>query len=179
MSALQQLSGEIKGDLPGGKFILKTFLTNYWYKASFRVLLNHRLGKFFNSRQGFLFKHLALKYRYRLLTRRSCDISYKSSIGKGLRMPHPIGIVIGDGVVIEDNVTLFQQVTLGSHGREGEEMRYPVIERNVKIYTGAKVIGGVRIGENSIVGANSLVNKDVPPNCIAYGVPCKIKEVNR
>jgi acetyltransferase-like isoleucine patch superfamily enzyme len=32
---------------------------------------------------------------------------------------------------------------------------------------------GIRIGPNSIVGAGSMVNKDVPPNTVAAGVPVK------
>lgn len=92
-------------------------------------------------------------------------------------MPHAIGIVIGDGVILRDNITLFQQVTLGSHGREGKHMQYPLVESNVKIFTGAKIIGGVHLGEGCIVGANSLVNRDIPAKTIAYGIPCKIKEI--
>jgi acetyltransferase-like isoleucine patch superfamily enzyme len=33
---------------------------------------------------------------------------------------------------------------------------------------------GIDIGENSIVGAGSLVNKDIPNNKIAVGVPIRI-----
>ena len=33
---------------------------------------------------------------------------------------------------------------------------------------------GVRIGANAIIGAGSVVTRDVPPNCIAAGSPCKV-----
>jgi acetyltransferase-like isoleucine patch superfamily enzyme len=33
---------------------------------------------------------------------------------------------------------------------------------------------GVTIGKNSIVGAHSLVNKDIPDNVVAFGVPAKV-----
>jgi maltose O-acetyltransferase len=33
---------------------------------------------------------------------------------------------------------------------------------------------GVKISKNSIIGANSLVNKNIPENVIAAGVPCKV-----
>lgn len=32
------------------------------------------------------------------------------------------------------------------------------------------------IGKNSVIGANSLVNKDIPANATAYGVPVKVVE---
>ena len=169
---------EISGDLPDDYFTIRQFLFNYFYKARFRVLLNYRIGRFCLKSGNSFFRRIALRYKYILLTKRGCDVSYKSIIGKGLKLPHPIGIIIGDGVVIKDDVTIYQQVTLGSHGKKGEDLAYPIIENNVKIYAGAKIIGGVTIGENSVVGANTLVNKDVPPNSVAYGIPCKIKIVD-
>ncbi|WP_196934303.1 serine O-acetyltransferase [Sphingobacterium hungaricum] len=117
-----------------------------------------------------------MRYKYRLITKRGCDISYDCSIGKGLRLPHPLGIVIGQGVVIEDDVMIFQQVTFGSHGKKGKDLEYPTVKRGVKIFAGAKIIGGVVIGEGSVIGANSLINIDVPSGSTAYGTPCKIKQ---
>jgi len=176
--SLKHMLAEITGDLPDNRFTLSQFLFNYFFKARFRVLLNYRIGRFCQkSGNGFL-KRIALRYKYKLLTKRGCDVSYKAIIGKGLKLPHPIGIVIGEGVVIRDDVTIYQQVTLGSHGKVGEDLAYPTIENNVKIYAGAKIIGGVTIGENSVVGANTLVNKDVPPKSVAYGIPCKIKIID-
>lgn len=48
------------------------------------------------------------------------------------------------------------------------------IENNVWIGYNVTILKGVRIGENSIIAANSLVVKDIPPNVIAGGNPCKI-----
>ena len=36
------------------------------------------------------------------------------------------------------------------------------------------VMPGVSIGKNSIIGACSFVNKDIPNNVIAYGIPVKV-----
>lgn len=35
------------------------------------------------------------------------------------------------------------------------------------------ILPGVTIGDNSIIGAGSIVNKDIPSNTVAAGVPCK------
>jgi len=41
------------------------------------------------------------------------------------------------------------------------------------------LLSRVTIGKNSIVGAFSFVNKDIPDNVIACGVPAKvIKKIN-
>jgi acetyltransferase-like isoleucine patch superfamily enzyme len=38
---------------------------------------------------------------------------------------------------------------------------------------------GVSVGENSIIGAFSFVNKDIPANVVALGVPANvIKKIN-
>ncbi len=174
MSTLKGTLRDIRNDFPKGKFNLRLFIVYYFYSPRFRVLLNHRLGKYFSESKNIFIRQIGNYYKSRLVTKRNCDISYKAIIGKNLKMPHPIGIVIGDGVIIKDNVMVFQQVTFGSHGRENEEMKYPVIESGVKIYSGAKIIGGITIGENAVIGANSVVNVDVPANATAVGIPCKI-----
>lgn len=110
----------------------------------------------------------------------SCDISPKAIIGKGLSMPHPIGIVIGDGVIIGDDVKIWQQTTIGSHGKKGKASAYPVIGNRVRIYTGATIIGGITIGDDAVIGAHTLVTIDVPASQTAAGCPAVIlKSKNR
>ena len=56
--------------------------------------------------------------------------------------------------------------------------------RNVKIldhvWIGAdvKILKGVTIGKNSIIGTGSIVNKSIPDNCIAAGIPAKVVRNN-
>jgi serine O-acetyltransferase len=173
MVTLEQTFNDIKNDLPSKS--LKSFLNHYFFSAGFRVLLNHRIGKYCYHSRFMLVRQIANYYRIRLITKRNCDISYKALIGKNVRFPHPIGIVIGEGVVIKDNVKIWQQVTLGSHGKQGDEMSYPVIENNVKIFAGAKIFGSINLGENSTIGANAVVNINVAADCVAVGVPYKTK----
>ena len=53
-----------------------------------------------------------------------------------------------------------------------------IIEDNVWIGGNVSICPGVRIGANSVIGAGSVVIKDVPPNTIAAGNPCKaIREI--
>jgi maltose O-acetyltransferase len=44
------------------------------------------------------------------------------------------------------------------------------------VWLGARVIvlPGVTIGENSVIGVGSVVTRDIPPNCLAFGVPAKV-----
>lgn len=172
MSSIKETIYLIKEDLPHKT--LKGIIQSYFFNQGFRVLLNYRIGYFFYSSRYIFFRQIGLFYRARLITKRNCDISYNAKIGKNLRLPHPIGIVIGDGVIIEDNVKIWQQVTLGSHGKSHLGTSYPTVKNGVKIFTGAKVFGDITIGENSIIGANAVVNKNIPTGSTAVGIPCKI-----
>lgn len=172
---IKTLWKEIKGDLPQNrKFSVFLFLKCYLYDLSFRLLLNHRIGKYHAKKKNKLSNWLAIYYKNKQYKKRNCQISTDAVIGKGVFFSHPLGVVIGDNVEIKDNVKIWQQVTLGSHGKKGEKLNYPVVGKNVKIFAGAKVFGGIVIGENAVIGANAVVNIDVPENGVAVGIPAKI-----
>ena len=48
------------------------------------------------------------------------------------------------------------------------------VEDRVDIGYRACVFGNVRVGHDSIIGANAVVLEDVPPGCVAFGVPAKV-----
>jgi acetyltransferase-like isoleucine patch superfamily enzyme len=48
-----------------------------------------------------------------------------------------------------------------------------IIEDDVWIGIGAIILQGVRIGQGSIVAAGAVVNRNLPPNSIAMGVPAR------
>ncbi|RZS47481.1 maltose O-acetyltransferase [Sphaerotilus mobilis] len=49
----------------------------------------------------------------------------------------------------------------------------------VWIGAGCLILGGVTIGEGSVIAAGAVVTKDIPPNTLAGGVPCRmIRKLN-
>jgi acetyltransferase-like isoleucine patch superfamily enzyme len=54
-----------------------------------------------------------------------------------------------------------------------------VIEDGVYLGTNVTILENIRICNYSIIGAFSLVNKSIPENITAFGVPCKVKENNK
>jgi serine O-acetyltransferase len=106
-------------------------------------------------------------------------ISANARIDEGLKLPHPVGIVIGEGVAIGKNVKIFQNVTLGgARIGDAKNMNYPIIGDNVVIFAGAVIVGNIRIGDNSTIGANSVVLNDVPSGATCVGVPGRILETS-
>lgn len=108
----------------------------------------------------------------RCLMNRGCYISLLAEIGPGLNLPHPTGIVVGDGVRIGCCSTIYQNVTLGRHS--ANRPGYPVLGDGATVYAGAVIIGAIVVGEGAVVAANSVVNRDVAPGAVAVGAPARI-----
>jgi serine O-acetyltransferase len=106
------------------------------------------------------------------------DIAPQASLGPGIVIVHGFGVVIGRNTRIEGDCCIFHGVTFGDRGSEWTGVQipdgHPTVERSCMFGAGAKVLGPVTIGRNSIVGANAVVNKSVPPNSIAVGVPARV-----
>jgi acetyltransferase-like isoleucine patch superfamily enzyme len=48
------------------------------------------------------------------------------------------------------------------------------IEKHAFLSTGVTLVGRLHIGEGAIIGAGAVVTSDIPPNCVAYGVPARV-----
>jgi acetyltransferase-like isoleucine patch superfamily enzyme len=78
------------------------------------------------------------------------------------------------GVVIEDDVQIGSHCSIYSISTIDDTFGKVALKKNCKIGSHSTVLPGVTIGKNSIVGAHSLVNKDIPDNVVAFGVPAKV-----
>lgn len=94
-------------------------------------------------------------------------------------------IYIGDDVLIGSRVTIVDHAHGIYHGASCSRPDTPpdsrelfgspiFIARNVWLCEGVVVLPGVTIGAGAVVGANSVVASDIPPQCIAAGVPAKV-----
>lgn len=106
------------------------------------------------------------------------EIHPGAKIGRRFFIDHGMGVVIGETAEIGDDVTLYHGVTLGGTSWE-KGKRHPTLEDGVVIGAGAKVLGPITVFKNGRVGSNSVVNKDVPEEATAVGIPGRIvkKEV--
>lgn len=95
----------------------------------------------------------------------------------GLTMVDDTHIYVGDCTMFGPNVV----VATAGHPINPElraqayQFNMPVhIGKNCWIGAGALIMPGVTIGDNSVIGAGSVVTKDIPPNVVAVGNPCKV-----
>ena len=99
-------------------------------------------------------------------------------------------VTIGDNVMLASNIVITTVVhpfvaeqraahwtpsRLPCDHRSEHIIAKPItIGNNVWICASVTVCAGVTIGDNSIIGAGSVVTRDIPPNVLAFGVPCRV-----
>ena len=77
-------------------------------------------------------------------------------------------------VVIEDEVQIGSHCSIYSVSTIDNSSGKVVLKNNCRIGSHSTILPGVSIGKNSIIGAHSLVNKNIPDNVVAFGVPAKV-----
>ncbi len=86
-------------------------------------------------------------------------------------------ITVGDYTMLGPNVVL----ATGGHPllpalrERGMQYNLPIqIGRNCWLGAGVIVLPGVTVGDNAVIGAGSVVTRDIPPNVLAVGSPCRV-----
>lgn len=126
--------------------------------------------------QDFLYKSKLIAPAYLIhrvnLSLHGIDILPGADIGDGLRIDHPVGIVIGAGAKIGSGCVILQNTTIGTRyiNSNTYNNEFPVIGNNVTIGAGAVILGGVNLGDDCTVGANSVILDDVPVRSTVFGV---------
>lgn len=91
-----------------------------------------------------------------------------SDVGAFTYINAQYGIEIGDYAQLGSHCAVYSVSTIDD--KKGKV----VIKENARLGTHSTVMPAVTIGKNSMIGAYSFINKDIPDNTLAYGVPVKI-----
>lgn len=148
---------------------------------SFWIILNYRISNFFYYKKLFIISKFFWLFNRIVFT---VDIDPGAKLAGGLRLVHPMCIVVGREVNSLGRLTLYQSTTLGGSNfkeaiHNGMIIKQPYIYDNVIIYTAAVIIGPIIIGKNSVISTNSTITKNVPENSVMFGVnKVKINELN-
>ena len=147
---------------PGWKSLIAALIVDPGLAAAFLFRASARLER------GGHFVWAAIVGRLNLALH-GVQISPLADLGPGLHLPHPSGVVVGNGVRSGEDLTLFQNVTLGARSLGGND--YPVLGRGVIVFANSIVTGDIRLGDGCRVGAGSVVLRDVAAGTTVVGVP--------
>jgi len=89
---------------------------------------------------------------------------------------HPDCISIGDYAEIGDRciISAHSRGTLPLRDKYPRTVKPVSIGQGVWIAPGCIIIQGVEIGNNSVIGTGSFVNRSIPANSVAVGVPARV-----
>jgi acetyltransferase-like isoleucine patch superfamily enzyme len=100
-------------------------------------------------------------------------------IGPNVLLDGTGGLEIGDFVCIDSGVQIYSHDSsqrFVSFGRDIDPRAPTKIGSGVFIGPNAVVTMGVKIGDRVKIGAMSFVNKDIPHDSTAFGIPVQIKK---
>ncbi|MGI6211859.1 MAG: sugar O-acetyltransferase [Anaerovoracaceae bacterium] len=143
------------------------------------------------ERRGSILRELfrSIGKNYEIRSPFYCDVGFNITIGNDFFSNYNLIILdqaqvsIGNRVIIAPNCTMITPThPIDKDWRAaGVECARPIrIENDVWIGANVTIFPGVTIGSGSVIGAGSLVNRDIPPNVIAIGTPCRVlREITR
>jgi serine O-acetyltransferase len=103
-----------------------------------------------------------------------CDIYPQATLGKGLYIPHFVGITIGNTAILGENCTVFPNVVFGAayspNRKNPSGRRHPKCGDHCVFGANSSIIGAITIGDNVTVGAGAVVTKDVPSDSVVVNV---------
>lgn len=112
-----------------------------------------------------------------------CDYGYNIRIGRNGFLNYDcvfldvMPITIGDHAQIAPGVHVYTAThpVDAERRRSGAEYGKEVtIGNNVWIGGRAVICPGVTVGDHTVIGAGSVVTRDLPPNVVAAGNPCRV-----
>jgi acetyltransferase-like isoleucine patch superfamily enzyme len=108
------------------------------------------------------------KYNWLVQNVQNFRLGFKTDIGVFTYINAKYGVTIEDFVQIGSHCSIYSVSTI-------DQKQGPVLlKKNCRIGSHSVVMPGVTIGENAVVGACSFVNRDIPDDVLACGVPVKI-----
>jgi acetyltransferase-like isoleucine patch superfamily enzyme len=114
------------------------------------------------------------------------SIGDRSYLSFGCSIHGDGGVTMGRRTGLAAGARVFSQTKAVGRGEEHEfdildfDSLAPVVfEDDVGIGANSVVLPGVTIGEHSAVGAMSMVNRDIPPESMALGIPARVTRKRR
>lgn len=155
--------------------LLKKEPAPYYYDYSIKTILSKPIRKFFTN----VVAPNCVSNKVRILIYRACGFKIGNNVFIGMHCY--LDDMCYDLITIGNNVTISYGVYFACHGKN--QGHYPIrIEDEAYIGMRASLISknvdgnenGIVIGKKAIIGSNCLVNKNIPAEKTAVGIPCRI-----
>jgi acetyltransferase-like isoleucine patch superfamily enzyme len=108
------------------------------------------------------------KYNWIVQHKKNMQLGRQTDIGSFSYINARNGVIIEDYVQIGSHCSIYSVSTID--GKEGKV----VLKENCRIGSHSIVMPGITVGKNSIIGAFSFVNRDIPDNVMAAGMPIRV-----
>jgi acetyltransferase-like isoleucine patch superfamily enzyme len=109
------------------------------------------------------------KYLWAVWHKKNLKLGKYTDIGAFTYINAKNGVIIGENVQIGSHCSIYSVSTIdGKGGRI-------ILGDNCKIGSHSVIMPGVQIGKNAVIGAFSFVNKDIPADAVAFGIPARVK----
>jgi len=122
--------------------------------------------------EGFAFDSYITQrpYGWRCFHNKNLKLGKECDIGHGTLIQAKYGVEIGKEVEIGPFCYLCSWSTIDN--KKGKI----IVKEKAKIGVHSTIMPGITIGKNSTIGAYSFVNKNIPDDVIAYGIPCEVQK---
>ena len=108
------------------------------------------------------------RYHWIVQNKDGLELGRETDIGAYTYINAKRGVTIEPHVQIGSHCSIYSVSTID--GKEGPVL----LERNCRIGSHCVIMPGVTVGRNATVGAMSFVNRDIPADSVAYGVPARV-----
>lgn len=128
---------------------------------------------------------LCMGREVRLMRDCSLHLAGRLTVGDGVFFNRGCHLVAHEALAIGDHCLFGEGVSIHDESHLVGRDDAPIAERGFRtspiaigrnVWVGAKatILQGVTIGDNAVIGAHALVNRDVPANSLAVGVPARV-----
>jgi acetyltransferase-like isoleucine patch superfamily enzyme len=108
------------------------------------------------------------QYNWMVQNAKNLKLGHQTDIGAFSYINAMYGVTIEDYVEVGSHCSIYSVSTIDNK-KGGVKLR-----KNCKIGSHSVIMPGVTVGENSVIGAFSFVNRDIPDNVTAMGIPVRI-----
>ena len=126
--------------------------------------------RFENWKQPNIKEGVLTKYCWLVRHKKNLKLGRKTDIGAFTYINAKKGVIIEELVQVGSHCSIYSVSTID--GKQGRVL----LKKNCKIGSHSVIMPGVSIGKNSTIGAFSFVTRDIPDDCVAWGVPAKVKK---